>query len=70
MKPEIVVMNFTHVYEQECFLSNSHFCWIDCTDLMVPTAIATRRQPLRLNTVWHHIVHMDCILSTPVTIIM
>lgn len=33
MKPEIVVMNFTHVYEQERFLSNSHFRWIDCTDL-------------------------------------
>ena len=36
MKPEIVVMNFTHVYEQERFLSNSHFRWIDCTDLNVP----------------------------------
>lgn len=33
MKPEIIVMNFTHVYEQERFLSNKRFRWIDCTDL-------------------------------------
>lgn len=33
MKPEIIVMNFTHVYEQERFLNNRRFRWIDCTDL-------------------------------------
>lgn len=33
MKPSIVLMNFTHVYEQEHFINNSRFTWIDCTDL-------------------------------------
>lgn len=26
-------MNFTHVYEQESFLRNRRFSWVDCTDL-------------------------------------
>ena len=26
-------MNFTHVYEQERFINDIHFQWIDCTDL-------------------------------------
>lgn len=33
MKPEIVVMNFSHVYEEERFISNRRFRWIDCTDI-------------------------------------
>lgn len=26
-------MNFTHVYEQERFIRNQRFQWLDCTDL-------------------------------------
>lgn len=33
MKPEIVVMNFSHAYEEERFIRNSRFRWIDCTDI-------------------------------------
>ena len=33
MKPNIILMNFTHVYEQERFINDIHFQWIDCTDL-------------------------------------
>lgn len=33
MKPNILLMNFTHVYEQERFIRNQRFQWIDCTDL-------------------------------------
>lgn len=33
MKPNILLMNFTHVYEQERFIRNHRFRWIDCTDL-------------------------------------
>lgn len=33
MKPNILLMNFTHVYEQERFLKNHRFKWLDCTDL-------------------------------------
>lgn len=33
MKPEIVVMNFSHVYEEERFIRNSRFRWVDCTDI-------------------------------------
>lgn len=33
MRPEIVVMNFSHVYEEERFISNRRFRWIDCTDI-------------------------------------
>lgn len=33
MKPEIVVMNFSHVYEEERFIRNRRFRWIDCTDI-------------------------------------
>lgn len=33
MKPSIVIMNFTHVYEQERFVKNQGFSWVDCTDL-------------------------------------
>lgn len=33
MKPNILLMNFTHVYEQERFIRNHRFQWIDCTDL-------------------------------------
>ena len=39
MKPNIILMNFTHVYEQERFINDIHFQWIDCTDLKrKPTA--------------------------------
>lgn len=47
MKPEIVVMNFTHVYEQERFLSNSHFRWITVPTLMAPTVTVMLKQPMR-----------------------
>ena len=33
MKPTVILMNFTHVYEREEFMDNFHFQWIDCTDL-------------------------------------
>ncbi|MDR0892336.1 MAG: arginase family protein [Mediterranea sp.] len=33
MKAPIVVMNFTHVYEEERFGRDRSFEWIDCTDL-------------------------------------
>lgn len=33
MKPNIILMNFTHVYEEENFIKNRRFRWIDCTDL-------------------------------------
>ena len=33
MKPSIVVMNFTHVYEKEHFVSNQLFSWVNCTYL-------------------------------------
>lgn len=33
MKPNILLMNFTHVYEQERFIRNQRFQWLDCTDL-------------------------------------
>lgn len=33
MKSSIVIMNFTHVYEQEHFIGNQRFSWVDCTDL-------------------------------------
>lgn len=33
MRPEVVLMNFTHVYEEERFVRNRRFSWIDCTDL-------------------------------------
>ncbi|MDD4032435.1 MAG: arginase family protein [Bacteroidales bacterium] len=33
MKPIIIIMNFTHIYEQELFLSNTDFKWIDCTGI-------------------------------------
>lgn len=33
MKPEILIMNFSHVYEQERFLSNPQFRWLDCTEI-------------------------------------
>jgi hypothetical protein len=29
----IVIMNFSHIYEQEKFLQNARFQWIDCTDV-------------------------------------
>ena len=32
MKPSVILMNFTHVYEQERFIKNLRFQWIDCTD--------------------------------------
>lgn len=31
MKPVILIMNFTHIYEQESILHNPDFEWIDCT---------------------------------------
>lgn len=33
MKPFVLIMNFSHVYEQERFLKNSHFRWLDCTEI-------------------------------------
>lgn len=33
MRKDIVIMNFTHVYEQERFMDNLRFKWLDCTDL-------------------------------------
>lgn len=33
MKPVIIIMNFTHIYEQEIFLKNSDFIWLDCTEI-------------------------------------
>lgn len=33
MKPNIILMNFTRVYEEEHFVNNRRFRWIDCTDL-------------------------------------
>lgn len=33
MTRNIVLMNFTHVYEKEAFTGNARFRWIDCTDL-------------------------------------
>ena len=35
MKPNIILMNFTHVYEQERFINDIHFQWIDCTDRQI-----------------------------------
>ena len=29
----VVLMNFTHVYEQESFYKKEPHCWIDLTDL-------------------------------------
>lgn len=33
MRPAVVLMNFTHVYEHEKFIGDLRFQWIDCTDL-------------------------------------
>jgi arginase family enzyme len=33
MSRPVVIMNFTHIYEQEPFVRNKNFTWIDCTDL-------------------------------------
>lgn len=33
MKGKLIVMNFTHAYEEERFLRNPYFEWIDCTHL-------------------------------------
>jgi hypothetical protein len=33
MKPSILVMNFSRIYEHESFLKNRNFEWIDCTDI-------------------------------------
>mgnify|MGYP003814987951 CR=1 FL=1 len=33
MKSPVILMNFTHVYEQESFTKNKKFAWIDCTDI-------------------------------------
>lgn len=33
MKPLIIIMNFTHIYEQDSFLRNKDFEWIDCTEI-------------------------------------
>lgn len=33
MKGKNIIMNFTHVYEEERFLHSPHFQWIDCTHL-------------------------------------
>lgn len=33
MRKDIVIMNFTHVYEQERFMDNLRFKWLDCTDM-------------------------------------
>ena len=30
---QVVLMNFTHVYEQESFYKKEPHCWIDLTDL-------------------------------------
>lgn len=45
MKPNILLMNFTHVYEQERFIRNQRFQWLDCTDLMVRIVIAMKKPP-------------------------
>jgi len=33
MERQIIIMNFTHVYEQERFLRNKRFQWIDCSKI-------------------------------------
>lgn len=33
MKPTVILMNFTHVYEKEIFMDDKVFTWIDCTDI-------------------------------------
>ena len=33
MERQIIIMNFTHVYEQERFLRNKRFQWIDCSSI-------------------------------------
>lgn len=33
MKPDIIIMNFSHIYEQESLLRNKDFKWIDCTEI-------------------------------------
>ena len=40
MKPNIILMNFTHVYEQERFINDIHFQWIDCNLFRVHAALA------------------------------
>ena len=33
MESTVVLMNFTHVYEQEIFANSFYHRWVDCTDL-------------------------------------
>lgn len=33
MKPIIIIMNFTHIYEQASLLKNKDFEWIDCSEI-------------------------------------
>jgi len=50
MKRQIIIMNFTHVYEQERFINNKQFQWIDCSDIngtdcyCDPTAMQTLKK--------------------------
>ncbi|WOC32435.1 MULTISPECIES: arginase family protein [Caproicibacterium] len=33
MKPQTIIMDFSHVYEQEDFYRNTRFVWVDCSDI-------------------------------------
>jgi len=70
MKPNIILMNFTHVYEQERFINDIHFQWIDCTDLTEPTATVMQKQPKSLDKEWPPTYLKEYISLIPVTIII
>ena len=47
----VVVMNFTHVYEDEHFLSNNLFQWIDCTKISGTDCYCSEESQLELKSI-------------------
>ena len=70
MKRNIVIMDFSGIYQEEQFYEGEQISWIDLSDIQEPTAIAMEMPRRRFWNEWKNIRSPEFILLIPEIIII